>query len=87
LTDITTAIANVAGDRAQVGADMNRLQSATNVVNTQVQNLTNAFDNISSANIAQDVSLMSQYNILQSTGMAALQQSNQSQQSILKLLQ
>ena len=87
LTDITTAIANVSGDRATVGADMNRLQSATNVVNTQVQNLTSAYDNISSANIAQDVSLMSQYNILQSTGMAALQQSNQSQQAILKLLQ
>jgi hypothetical protein len=30
---------------------------------------------------------MSQYNILNSTGMAALQQSNQSQQAILKLLQ
>jgi flagellin len=87
LTDITTAIGNVAGDRAQVGADMNRLQSATNVVNTQVQNLTSAYDNISSANIAQDVSEMSQYNILNSTGMAALQQSNQSQQAILKLLQ
>jgi flagellin len=87
LTDITAAIANVAGDRAQVGADTNRLQSATNVVNTQVQNLTSAYDNISSANIAQDVSEMSQYNILNSTGMAALQQSNQSQQAILKLLQ
>jgi flagellin-like hook-associated protein FlgL len=30
---------------------------------------------------------MTKYNILQSTGMAALQQANQSQQSVLKLLQ
>lgn len=87
LTDITGAIANISGDRAQLGADMNRLQSATNVVNNQVQNLTSAYDNVSSANIAQDVTLMTKYNILQSTGMAALQQSNQSQQAILKLLQ
>jgi flagellin len=87
LTDITNAIANISGDRAQLGADMNRLQSATTVVNNQVQNLTSAYDNVSSANIAQDVTLMSKYNILQSTGMAALQQSNQSQQAILKLLQ
>jgi len=87
LTDITTAIANIAADRGKLGADVNRLQSATNVVNNQVQNLTSAEDNISSANIAQDVANMTKYNILQSTGMAALQQSNQSQQAILKLLQ
>jgi flagellin len=87
LTDITAAIGNVAGDRARLGADMNRLTSANNVVNNQVQNLTSAYDNVSSANIAQDVSQMTKYNILNSTGMAALQQSNQSQQAILKLLQ
>lgn len=87
LTDITQAIANVADDRGTIGADINRLQSATNVVNTQVQNLTGAESSISSANIAQDVATMSQDNILQSTGMAALQQSNQMQQAILKLLQ
>jgi flagellin len=87
LTDITQAIANVANDRGTIGADVNRLQSATNVVNTQVQNLTSAESSISSANIAQDVATMSQDNILQSTGMAALQQSNQMQQAVLKLLQ
>jgi flagellin len=87
LTDITAAIANVANDRAQLGADMNRLQSAQNVINTQSQNLTSAYDNESSANIAQDVANMTKYNILQSSGMAALQQSNQSQQAILKLFQ
>jgi len=87
LQDITKAIANVAGDRGKLGADINRLQSATNVVNNQVQNLTSAQDSISSANIAQDVANMTKFNILQSTGMAALQQSNQMQQSVLRLLQ
>lgn len=87
LQDITASIGNVANDRGKIGADINRLQSATNVVNTQVQNLTSAESSISSANIAQDVATMTQDNILQSTGMAALQQSNQMQQAVLKLLQ
>ena len=87
LTDITAAIAGVANDRGKIGADVNRLQSATNVVNTLVQNLTSAESSISSANIANDVATMSQDNILQSTGMAALQQSNQAQQAVLKLIQ
>lgn len=87
LTDLTDAIQNVANDRAKLGADQNRLQSATNVVNNQAQNLTSAYDNIASANIATDVADMTKYNILQSSGMAALQQSNQAQQAILKLFQ
>jgi flagellin len=87
LMDITAAIGNVANDRGKIGADVNRLQSASNVVNTQVQNLTSAESGISSANIAGDVAQMTQDNILQSTGMAALQQSNQMQQAVLKLLQ
>lgn len=87
LTDITAAINNVANDRGKLGADINRLQSASNVVNNQVQNLTSAESNISSADMAQAVANMTQDNILQSTGMAALQQSNQAQQSILKLFQ
>ena len=35
LTDINTAIANVAGIRGSIGAGINRLQSAVNVINAQ----------------------------------------------------
>lgn len=87
LTDLTAAIQNIANDRAKLGADINRLQSAQNVVNNQDQNLTNAWDNVSSANIPQAVADMTKFNILNSSGMAALQQSNQAQQAILKLFQ
>jgi flagellin len=87
LTAITTAIGGVANDRGQLGADINRLQSASNVVNTQVQNVTSAENSFDAANMAQDVTKMTQDNILESTGMAALQQSNQAEQSILKLFQ
>jgi flagellin len=87
LSAITTAISNVAADRGNLGAVSNRLQSASNVINTQIQNLSSAENGITAADIGQDVSDMAKYTILQQTGIAALQQSNQMQQSVLKLLQ
>jgi len=86
LTDINGAIATVASLRGTAGAAINRLQAATTVMNNQVQNLTSAEDNITAADVASDVADMSKYNILTQTGMAALSQANQSQQSILSLL-
>jgi len=87
LTDLNTAIANVAGIRGNVGATINRLQSAANVISTQVQNLTAAEDTITAANIPQQVTNLSQYSILNQTGISALAQANSQEQSVLKLLQ
>src|SRR5436190_669925 len=87
LGHLTTAIAGVAADRGALGAETNRLQSASSVITNQVQNLTNAEDGIRAADIPSAVANMSRLTILQQTGMAALQQSNQMQQSVLKLLQ
>jgi len=87
LTDINNAISGVAALRGSLGASVNQLQAATNVMNNQVQNLTTGMSNIESANIGQDVADMTKYSILQQTGIAALQPSNQMQQGVLKLLQ
>jgi len=87
LGDLNTAIANVAADRGALGAEINRLQSASSVITNQVQNLTNAEDSIRAADIPTTVATMSRLTVLQTTGMAALQQSNQMQQTVLKLLQ
>jgi flagellin len=87
LADINSAITQVAALRGNIGANINRLNDATNVANTQVENLTSAMSGITSANIPQVVSQMSEYQILTQTGMAALAQANQSQQAVLKLLQ
>jgi flagellin len=86
LTDIDTAVANVAGIRGSIGAGINRLQSAVNVINNQVQNLTSAEDQITAANIPQQVANLSQYTILNQSGISALAQANSAQQSILTLL-
>jgi flagellin len=87
LTDINSAIANVASLRGTLGANINRLQSATTVITNQVQNLSAAEDGIRGANIAQEVANLSKFQILNSTGISALAQANQSQQSVLRLLQ
>jgi flagellin len=86
LNDISTAIANVAGIRGSIGAGINRLQSAVNVINNQVQNLTSAEDQITAANIPQQVANLSEYTILNQSGISALAQANAAQQSILNLL-
>jgi flagellin len=87
LTAINAAITTISAQRGVIGASVNRLNAATNVMSNQVQNLTSASNSIQNADIGKTVAAMTQYNILQSTGMAALQQSNQAQQAVLKLVQ
>ena len=87
LTLINSAIASVASLRGTIGANINRLQAASNVESVQVQNLTAAEDQITAANIPQQVTKLSEYSILNQSGISALAQANSAQQSILKLLQ
>lgn len=86
LGQINTSIATIASSRGSVGAVINRLQSAVNVINNQVQNLTAAEDGIRAADIAQEVANLTKYSILNQTGMAALSQANSQQQAVLSLL-
>lgn len=86
LSDINSAISNVASKRGQVGATINQLQSAGNVISTQLQNITAAEDNIRAANVPQEISNLSRYNILTQTGISALAQANAAQQAVLKLV-
>ena len=87
LTYINQAISDVASQRGNIGAEINRLQAASNVESVQVQNLTSAEDSIMAANIPQQVTNLSEYSILNQSGISALAQANSAQQSILKLLQ
>ncbi|HTR67116.1 MAG TPA: flagellin [Terriglobales bacterium] len=86
LTDINQAVANVAAIRGDLGAGINRLQSAVNVINTQTQNLTSAEDGIRSADIATEVANLTKFSILNQTGISALAQANTTQQQVLALL-
>jgi len=86
LTEINAAISTVAATRGNIGASINRLQAATNVINNQVQNLTAAEDGITAADISQVVGNLSRFSILDQTGIAALAQANSTQQNVLQLL-
>ncbi len=87
LTTINSAIQTVASIRGQIGASVNRLQSASNVINNQTQNLTAAQNGITAADIPTAVANLTKYSILEQTGISALAQANQQQQLVLKLLQ
>jgi flagellin len=87
LLDVTAAINTVSAQRGVIGASVNRLTAASSNMANQVTNLQSAANGLSNADIGKTVANMTQYNVLQSTGMAALQQSNQAQQAVLKLVQ
>lgn len=87
LTNINAAIQAVAGERGAIGAVVNRLQSASNVISNQVQNLTSAMNGIVAADIPTTVANLTKYSILEQTGISSLAQANQQQQLVLKLLQ
>lgn len=84
---LNSAISSVASLRGTLGANVNRLQAASSVITTEVQNLTSAEDGITAANIPQVVANLSQFTILEQSGISALAQANTAQQSVLKLLQ
>ncbi len=87
LTAVNNAISAISAQRGVIGASVNRLTAASDVMTTEVTNLTSASNGIMNADVGKTVASMTQYNVLQSTGMAALQQANQAQQAVLKLVQ
>jgi flagellin len=87
LAAINAAIQTVATTRGQIGAVINRLQSASNVISNQVTNLTSAENTITAADVPTAVANLTKYSILEQTGISALAQANQQQQLVLKLLQ
>jgi flagellin len=87
LTKIALAINDISNQRGAVRANINRLTATVNNAGTEQINLQGAVNNIQNADIGKTVANMTQYNILQATGMAALQQANQAQQAVLKLVQ
>lgn len=87
LTNLTSAIANVAYQRGTIGANINQLSSAQSVTSNEQTNLTAAEDNIRATDYGQAASDLSKYQVLSQTGISALAQANSVQQEVLKLLQ
>ena len=86
LSQLKYALNQVAIMRGSIGAGMNRLQAAVNVIAIQSQNTVAAESTIRDANIAEEISKLTQYQILAQTGIAALAQANANNQNVLGLL-
>jgi len=87
ITTIDAAIATVSASRSQIGATQNQLGYTINNLQTTIQNVTASRSNITDADLATEVTAMSQAQILTSAATSVLAQANSAPQAILKLLQ
>ncbi|MGC9158407.1 MAG: flagellin [Terracidiphilus sp.] len=87
LTALNAAISDVAAQDGYIGAQINTLNSASQVLSTQQENVQSAQNAVQATDYASATSNMSKYEILSQTGIAALAQANSVQQEVTKLLQ
>jgi len=86
LTDVTAAITQLATDRANVGANEERLTYTGDELGVLSDNLTAANSTISDVDVATESTKYAEYQILVQSGTSMLAQANQNPQSVLKLL-
>lgn len=84
---VDAAIAAVSAARSQIGATQNQLNYTISNLQTTIQNVTASRSNITDADLATEVTAMSQAQILTSAATSVLAQANSAPQAILKLLQ
>ena len=87
LSLLNLAISDVAAQDGYIGAEINTLNSISQVMSTQQENVVSAQNAIQATDYASATSNMSRYEILSQTGIAALAQANQVEQEVTKLLQ
>ena len=84
---LNLAISDVAAQDGYIGAQINTLNSISQVMSTQQENVISAQNAIQATDYASATSNMSKYEILSQTGIAALAQANSVEQEVTKLLQ
>ncbi len=87
LDALNQAVTYVAGQDGYIGAQINTLNSISQVMSTQEENVVSAQNAVQATDYASATSNMSKYEILSQTGIAALAQANSVQQEVTKLLQ
>ena len=87
LIDLNLAITDVSAQDGYIGAQINTLNSVSQVLTTQQENVTSAQNAVQATDYASATAAMSKYEILSQTGISALAQANTVQQEVTKLLQ
>ena len=86
LTTIKTAISVLAGQRADVGANMSRLEAESSALAVQKDNIPAARSRIADVDVAQESANFARQQILVQSGTAMLAQANVLPQSALRLI-
>jgi flagellin len=87
LANVAAAITALATDRANVGANEERLTYSGDELGVLSDNLTAANSNLTDVDVATESTKYAEYQILVQSGTSMLAQANQNPQSVLKLLQ
>ncbi len=83
---VKSAITQLSSDRAQVGANLTRLNMTNEQLAVQKTNLATANSRIKDVDVASESTEYARYNILVQSGTAMLAQANQQPQAALRLL-
>jgi len=86
LSKIDAAISTLSGNRAELGALQNRLQSSVNSLMIYDENLSSAKSRIKDVDMATETSELTRNNILTQANVSVLSQANQNNMVALKLL-
>ncbi len=86
LTAVTSAINAISTQAATLGAVQNRLQYTSDSISSTEQNLSASNSQIKDVNMAQEMTKLTQQQILEQAGTSMLAQANSQPQLILKLL-
>lgn len=86
LTALAAAVTSLGTVQASVGTIENRLQYAVALAQSQIVNTQAADSRIRDANIAEESSSLTRYQILTQSGIAVLAQANQTSSAVLALL-
>jgi flagellin len=87
LTSVKAAITQLASDRANLGANISRLNYTNEQLSVLRDNLSAANSRIKDVDVADESTQFARYNILVQAGTAMLAQANATPQSALRLLQ
>ena len=87
LSVIDAAITTVSTARSNIGATQNQLTYTLSNLQTAITNVTASRSNLTDADLATEVSAMTQAQILSQAAVSVLAQANSAPQSVLKLLQ
>jgi flagellin len=87
LSDLTSAINALSSYAAELGAVQNRLQYTSDEISATSTNLSSTNSQITDVNMAQEMTTLTQQQVLEQAGTAMLSQAQSQPQMILKLLQ